>query len=206
MPPDLETKPTLPGRYSLQAMMLSSVPAVSPIRNAPAWGARRAVGDGQGAGARVGRRCCRGQQAGSSQQPRRAAGAVAAAGPRAPHLHAADGGGADEDLAVGARVRNERLGVLLGHALGDDGDHLDRRLLQRLHGRLKRAARERGGRGARWRGAWGASVGRERRAWCAPMRAVPERALFKLPRRAPARRARPPRPRAAGRPHLRNDA
>lgn len=38
MPPDLETKATEPGRCSRQAMMLSSVPAVSPILNAPACG------------------------------------------------------------------------------------------------------------------------------------------------------------------------
>ena len=36
MPPDLDTKPTEPGRYSLQDTMLSSVPAVSPTLNAPA--------------------------------------------------------------------------------------------------------------------------------------------------------------------------
>ena len=37
MPPDLDTKPTEPGRCNLQAAMLSRVPAVSPIRNAPAY-------------------------------------------------------------------------------------------------------------------------------------------------------------------------
>ncbi len=36
IPPDLETKPTDPGRYSLDAMMFSIVPAVFPMRNAPA--------------------------------------------------------------------------------------------------------------------------------------------------------------------------
>ena len=36
MPPDLDTKPTEPGRCSLQAMMFSRVPAVSPILKAPA--------------------------------------------------------------------------------------------------------------------------------------------------------------------------
>ena len=36
MPPLLDTKPTEPGRCSLHATMLSSVPAVSPMRNAPA--------------------------------------------------------------------------------------------------------------------------------------------------------------------------
>ena len=36
MPPDLETKPTEPGRYSLHDTMLSSVPAVSPTLKAPA--------------------------------------------------------------------------------------------------------------------------------------------------------------------------
>ena len=36
MPPDLDTKPTEPGLCSLHAAMLSSVPAVSPIRKAPA--------------------------------------------------------------------------------------------------------------------------------------------------------------------------
>ncbi|KAA6418373.1 MAG: hypothetical protein FRX49_11629 [Trebouxia sp. A1-2] len=36
IPPDLDTKPTEPGLYSLQATMFSRVPAVSPIRNAPA--------------------------------------------------------------------------------------------------------------------------------------------------------------------------
>ena len=36
MPPDLETKPTEPGRCNLQVTMLSSVPAVSPILKAPA--------------------------------------------------------------------------------------------------------------------------------------------------------------------------
>jgi hypothetical protein len=39
MPPLFDTKPTDPGRYSLQAMMLSRVPAVSPMRNAPALAA-----------------------------------------------------------------------------------------------------------------------------------------------------------------------
>lgn len=34
---DLETKPTDPGLYSLQWIMLSIVPAVSPILKAPAW-------------------------------------------------------------------------------------------------------------------------------------------------------------------------
>jgi hypothetical protein len=37
MPPDFETKPTDPGRYSLHDIMLSSVPAVSPTLNAPAY-------------------------------------------------------------------------------------------------------------------------------------------------------------------------
>ena len=36
MPPDFETKPTEPGRYSLHDIILSSVPAVSPTLNAPA--------------------------------------------------------------------------------------------------------------------------------------------------------------------------
>mmetsp|Transcript_22262 Transcript_22262/g.61545 ORF Transcript_22262/g.61545 Transcript_22262/m.61545 type:complete len:252 (-) Transcript_22262:524-1279(-) len=36
MPPLLLTNPTLPGRCSLQSMMFSRVPAVSPILNAPA--------------------------------------------------------------------------------------------------------------------------------------------------------------------------
>lgn len=36
-PPDFDTNPTLPGRYNLQAMMFSTVPAVSPILKAPAW-------------------------------------------------------------------------------------------------------------------------------------------------------------------------
>jgi hypothetical protein len=34
---DLETKPTEPGLCSLQCIMLSNVPAVSPILKAPAW-------------------------------------------------------------------------------------------------------------------------------------------------------------------------
>lgn len=37
MPPDLDTKPTDPGLYSLQATMFSRVPAVSPILKAPAY-------------------------------------------------------------------------------------------------------------------------------------------------------------------------
>mmetsp|Transcript_11556 Transcript_11556/g.19664 ORF Transcript_11556/g.19664 Transcript_11556/m.19664 type:complete len:227 (+) Transcript_11556:927-1607(+) len=36
-PPDFETNPTEPGLYSLHAMMLSTVPAVSPILKDPAW-------------------------------------------------------------------------------------------------------------------------------------------------------------------------
>ena len=34
---DLDTKPTDPGLYSLHWIMLSMVPAVSPILKAPAW-------------------------------------------------------------------------------------------------------------------------------------------------------------------------
>ena len=41
MPPDLDTNPTEPGRCNLQAAKLSKVPAVSPIRNAPACGQQR---------------------------------------------------------------------------------------------------------------------------------------------------------------------
>ena len=37
MPPDLETKPTEPGLWSLHDTMLSMVPAVSPILKAPAY-------------------------------------------------------------------------------------------------------------------------------------------------------------------------
>ena len=55
-------------------------------------------------------------------------------------LHAADGGGADEDLVVGARVRDELLGVALGHALRNDGHHADGRLLHGFHAGLVRAA------------------------------------------------------------------
>lgn len=36
MPPDLLTNPMEPGRYSLHATMFSKVPAVSPMRKAPA--------------------------------------------------------------------------------------------------------------------------------------------------------------------------
>lgn len=65
-------------------------------------------------------------------------------------LHAADGRGADQHFVVGARVGDHLLCVLLGHALRDDRDHLDGRLPQGLHGRLKRAGGEgRKGRGAR---------------------------------------------------------
>jgi hypothetical protein len=46
MPPLLDTKPTEPGRCSLQAMMLSMVPAVSPILKAPAWGQQGSGGRG----------------------------------------------------------------------------------------------------------------------------------------------------------------
>ena len=41
MPPDLDTKPTEPGRYSLHATMFSRVPAVSPILKAPACIAKK---------------------------------------------------------------------------------------------------------------------------------------------------------------------
>ena len=51
MPPLLDTKPTEPGRCSLHATMLSRVPAVSPMRNAPACPRQRA--HLQGLGVRV---------------------------------------------------------------------------------------------------------------------------------------------------------
>ena len=44
-----------------------------------------------------------------------------------------DGRGPVEDLAELRRVASQQFGVLLGHALGDHGDDLDLRIVQRLH-------------------------------------------------------------------------